>query len=145
MRVFWLRYRFWINGFILVLPFWFLYQALTPPPLEPKWAKKQNGEFSAEVRPADQEPPYLHDGDRVKDFSVIFCDSCTKRVKQAYLKVAEKAPNLPDDDSGIVHGNTLIQHAHVPFPDVTKADDRLWLTIQDWQGRIIQLSWALEK
>ncbi|WP_024850373.1 hypothetical protein [Hydrogenovibrio kuenenii] len=145
MKVFWLRYRFWINGFILLLPFWFLYQALTPPPLEPKWAKKQNGEFSAEVRPMDKEPPYLHDGEREKDFSVIFGDSCANRVKQAYLKVATSAPNLPDDDSGIVHGNTSIQHAHVPFPDVIKTDDRLWLTIQDWQGRIIQLSWVLEK
>ena len=67
---FWHRHKYKINGLVLILPFYFLYQSLFP--VFPKaLSTKQVAEFEITPTPYDLEPPYLHDGHYTKDFMPV--------------------------------------------------------------------------
>lgn len=141
-KLHWQRVCYYLSGFLLLLPCWYLWQALHPQ-FPPEWPEQTIGPFTAAPTPLDDAPPYAHDGARQKDFSVRFCDGCIPQIRQAYLSVGPAAAPLPENADGILHGNNLLQHVHAPFPAQVQAGDQLWLSVQQWNGEVHSVAWPL--
>lgn len=140
-RTFWQRWRYRINGLLLLAPCWFLYDALTPT-FPPEWPEQPIGPFSAAPRPADDNPPYPHDGGYLKDFSVRFCDGCVTKIRTAHVSVGRQPLEQPATD-GLLHGSSRSQHVHVPYPPSQGAGEMLWVSVQEWSGRMHHAAWPL--
>ena len=86
LRQFWARHKFKLNGLVLILPFWFLYQSLTPQ-FPPAWPAQQVGSFEVAPMPLNLEPPYAHHDEHVKDFMLMFNTGDISNVRQGYLNI----------------------------------------------------------
>lgn len=137
------RWMYRFSGFVLIAPAWFFYEAMSPPPLPQQWQQQSIGPFTAAPQPANNDAPYPHDGAFAKDFSVHFCAGCVERIRVAWLSVGEQPSALPDDLAGILHGNNFEQHVHAPFPKQRGNNDKLWLTVQQWNGQTHHAAWPL--
>jgi hypothetical protein len=136
-------FRYCLNALLLVAPAWFFYASLTPPPLPDPWDTQALGPWSLTPIPADDAPPYRHDGSLVKDFHFRICDGCGARMRTAIARVAMAAPELDASIEGIVHGHGDFLEAHVPWPEELTESHRLWVTSQDWSGATYHASWPL--
>lgn len=126
----------------LIAPVWFLYQSMNPV-FPAAWPEQSIGPFTAIPTPADDTAPYFYDGKYFKDFSVRLCEGCTAQVRRAFLSIGTEA-RIPDGEpAGILHGNSFILHAHARAPAQISGSDRLWLIVEDWQGKQYQQSWSL--
>ncbi|MEX0730410.1 MAG: hypothetical protein WED00_10470 [Aquisalimonadaceae bacterium] len=136
------RWKYCLSALLLILPAWFYYQSLNPE-LPPEWSEQRVGPFTAAPTPADTQPAYVYDGVSLKDFSVRFCEGCRARMRTAYLVVGPEPAAIPAGYDGIVHGHGSYAHVHVPYPERPAPEHRLWLTVQEWDGRLHQVSWPL--
>jgi hypothetical protein len=133
------------NGLLLILPIWFLYQSLTPK-LVPAWPSKQHGDFAITPTPLDLKDPYQHHAQYVKDFSFQLASAHIAQIRQGYANLGPAAlplAILEAGEQGILHGHAYGLHAHAIAPSKLSASDKLWLTIQTWQGQTLVLSWDL--
>ncbi len=143
----WNRHKYKINGLVLILPFYFLYQSLTPK-LPEALNTQKIASFEIAPTPFNMEPPYFHDGHYTKDFMLAFSQGNIKDIRQAYLNIGSKAlpfTKLQAGDDGILHGNQHSQEVHAIAPAVIKSKHKLWLTIENWQGERMVTSWDLPK
>ncbi|MCY7293860.1 hypothetical protein [Alteromonas sp. a30] len=139
----WKRYQYLLNGMLLALPVLFLYQSLTPS-FPASLGTKTVGEFEISAMPFDANPPYLHDGVYVKDFMVTFTKGNVDEIRQAYLNIGEKARPLNQmqrASEGILHGSRYGKHVHALASESIHPSDKVWLTIEHWDGRIEQVNW----
>ena len=142
---FWQRHKYQLNGLVLVLPIWFLYQSLTPA-FPPAWPAQQVGEFEIAPMPLNLEPPYAHHDEYVKDFYLTFSQGEISRIRQAYVNIGPAAlplAQLEQSEEGILHGSRHGQHVHAIAPKSLSANDKVWLTLQTWQGETLVSSWHL--
>ena len=142
---FWQRHKYRLNGLVLLLPFWFLYQSLTPV-FPPMWPAQQIGDFEIAPMPLNSEPPYAHHDQYVKDFMLTFSKGDIAAIRQAYLNIGPQALSLiqlQQGEEGILHGSRHGQHVHAIAPPTLSAADKVWLTLQTWQGETLTTSWAL--
>ncbi|KUM52050.1 hypothetical protein [Rheinheimera sp. EpRS3] len=141
----WQRHKYKLNGLVLVLPFWFLYQSLTPE-FPPAWPAQQVGQFEIAPMPLNLKPPYAHHDEYVKDFMLMFGQGDVSDIRQGYVNIGP-APlpieELQQGDEGILHGSRHGQHVHAIAPKQFSATDKLWLTIETWQGELLTSSWEL--
>ena len=72
-----------------------------------------------------------------------FCDDCSAQLRRAFLSIGIEASIPEDEPTGILHGSRFVLHAHAPAPQYITEQDRLWLVIEDWQGKQYQQSWSL--
>lgn len=142
LRKRWPRARYWINAAVLVAPVWFFYDALTPE-FPPAWQTQSVGPFTVTPTPHDEAEPYPHDGVHVKDFAFHFCDDCAGRIRMAYANAGPAPVDVLDGEDGVVHGRGAMQEAHVPYPPRPGPTDRLWLTVQEWNGTLHRVAWPL--
>lgn len=143
--IFWRKYKYQLNGLILILPVLFLYQSLTPN-FPAAWQAQQVGEFTISPMPADLKAPYQHHDDYVKDFSLIFERGDIGKIRQAYVNIGPAAlplSQLQQSENGILHGNKHGQHVHAIAPANLRTTDRLWVSIQNWQGEWLVAQWPL--
>ncbi|WP_423185195.1 hypothetical protein ACO1PK_08395 [Alishewanella sp. d11] len=142
---FWQRHKYKLNGLVLLLPFWFLYQSLTPE-LPAAWPVKQVGPFAISPMPLNLEPPYAHHDKFVKDFMLNFNKGDISAIRQGYLNIGPVAlplEQLQQGEAGIMHGSRHSQHVHAIAPVAFAANDKVWLTLQTWQGELLVTSWDL--
>ena len=144
-NTFWNRNKYWLSAWVLVLPPLFFYQSMNPtfPDL---MEQKSAGQFSASIMPLDNNAPYEHDGTYVKDYMVIFNSGEVTDIRQAYLNVGPTPlpwEQLQKSELGILHGSQYGQHVHAIAKPAFTAQDKLWLTIQNWQQQRTVLSWEL--
>ncbi|MCF2948004.1 hypothetical protein L0668_07790 [Paraglaciecola aquimarina] len=142
---FWGRNKYEINGLVLILPLYFLYQSLTP--VFPKaWATQKVGTFEITPTPYDMDQPYQHEGHFTKDFLLIFSQGKVAHIRQAYFNIGE-APiplaELQTGDEGILHGSQHGQEVHAIAPKLISAGHKAWLTIENWQGEQFITSWDI--
>lgn len=138
------RWYYCLSGLLLVLPFWYLYQQLNPtfpPPLE----KKDIGPYSVQPMPLNELPAYDYGDDYFKDFSLTFCQGCVENIRYAYMSVGPEPAPMPHDAHGAIHGAGDVKHAHAPFPENLTDSDKLWVTVQDWQGKSYHAYWELSE
>jgi len=143
----WNRYKYKINGLLIILPFYFLYQSLSPV-FPDAWDTKTIGEFDVTPMPYNLEPPYLHHGSYTKDFMLTFSQGNIDHIRQAYLNIGREAiplTTLQKGDEGILHGSKHGQEVHAISPKKLKSADKVWLTIEDWKGQTIITSWELPR
>ena len=68
---FWQRHKYKLNGLVLVLPFWFLYQSITPV-FPPAWPAQQLGDaVEAEFHAADMRAHRLRPGERALEIDGV--------------------------------------------------------------------------
>lgn len=143
----WNRYKYKINGLVICFSFYYLYQSLFPQ-FPDVWETKKIGGFEVAPMPYDLEAPYLHDGVYSKDFLLIFKQGRVDTIRQAYLNIGVKAiplSTLQSSEHGILHGSQHGQEVHAIAPKVLSAKNRVWLTIENWQGEQFVTSWAIPK
>jgi len=142
---FWQRHKYKLNGLILILPLIFLYQSLNPV-FPDAWEAQQVGAFEIAPMPLDLKPPYAHHDEFVKDFLLIFSKGQISDIRQGYVNIGKNAlplASLQQGDEGILHGGRHGQHVHAIAPPRFVPGDKLWLTIQTWQGDVLVLSWPI--
>lgn len=142
---FWQRNKYKLNGLVLLLPFWFLYQSLTPE-FPPAWPAQQIGDFEIAPMPLNLKPPYAHHDNYVKDFYLTFSQGEISSIRQAYINIGPAAlplAQLQQGGDGILHGSRHGQHVHAIAPQTLSASDKVWLTLQTWQGETLITSWTL--
>lgn len=88
--LFWQKNKYKLNGLILVLPFLFLYQSLTPN-FPPAWQAQELGEFKIAPMPLNMKAPYQHHDEYVKDFMLIFEKGETRLIRQGYANIGPEA------------------------------------------------------
>lgn len=138
-----LKHRLYrLNALLLIVPLWFVYRTLVPEAAA-EWPVRGIGPFTAAPMPADADPPYLHEDGYMKDFAVRLCSGCGERIRLAYLSVGERPAETRDGVDGILHGFGSLQHAHAPFPKQPGMRDKLWLTVQEWNGQLHHAAWPL--
>ncbi|WP_192021493.1 hypothetical protein [Shewanella sp. WPAGA9] len=143
----WDRYKYKVNGLVLILSCFFLYKNLFPQ-FPDAWSTKSIGSFEVTPMPYNLDSPYMHDGTYTKDFLLIFSQGEVADIRQAYFNIGA-APlsltDMQDADAGILHGSQHGQEVHAIAPKVIQADHRAWLTIENWQGKLKTVSWAIPK
>jgi len=142
---FWQRNKFKLSGLVLILPFWFLYDAMTPE-FPPAWNEQPIGSYVISPMPFDLKQPYAHHDEYVKDFLLLIKQGDIKNIRQGYVNIGV-APlplnKLQQGDEGIVHGSEHGLHVHAIAPPKFSPGDKLWLTIQTWQGELLTTHWEL--
>lgn len=144
-RTFWQRYKYKLSGLVLILPFWFLYDSLTPV-FPPAWQEQTVGDYLVTPVPFDLKQPYAHHDEFVKDFLLMFKQGDIAQIRQGYVNIGEHPlalTELQQGDEGILHGSEHGLHVHAIAPARFSATDKLWLTIQTWQGDTLTHSWPL--
>lgn len=148
----WQRYKYKLNFLILILPLYFFYQSLHPvfPPAWPAQTlgslEQKFGPFEIVPMPFDLEPAYQHENSYVKDFLLMFNQGDIGQIRQAYLNIGEQPlalSELQQGSDGILHGSRHGQHVHAIAQPSFKHQDKMWLTIENWQGDQITTSWEL--
>lgn len=137
------KYKYVINALILILPVIYLYQSLNPV-FPPVLETKTLGEYRITPMPYTETAPYQHDGVYVKDFLLMFEQGDVATVRQAYLNIAAKPlalDQLEHEELGILHGTRHGQHVHALTNKTITAQDKIWLTLQKWDGSIETTSW----
>ena len=145
-NTFWHRNKFKLSGLLLILPIYFLYESLQPPEFPDVWESKSVGQLELALQPMNNEPPYAHHEDWVKDFSVWVNDGAVKNIRQAYINIGPRPlplNQLEQDDVGILHGSDSLQHVHAIAPRKYSPSDQVWLTLQNWDGSQHVQSWSL--
>ena len=99
-NTFWQRHKYKLNGLVLVLPFWFLYQSLTPE-FPPAWPAQQVGDFEIAPMPLNLKPPYAHHDEYVKDFMLMFSKGDISGIRQGYLNIGPQALPLAQLQQGV--------------------------------------------
>jgi hypothetical protein len=141
----WQRYKYKLNGLLLILPFYFLYQSLSPE-FPDAWETQKIGSFEVTPMPYNLDPPYLHDGSYTKDFFFTVNQGDIQEIRQAYVNIGKQALPLnilAGGNEGILHGSQHGQEAHAISPKRLKAEDKVWLTIEDWTGKQSVTSWNI--
>lgn len=137
--------KYWLNALILVLPAWFYYQSLHPE--FPASLRSQTfGDYRVTPMPFDEKPPYVHDGLYVKDFLLVFNEGDVDSVRQGYLNIGATAmplKQLVEHELGILHGTKHGQHVHALANESLAKDDKIWLTLETWQGEVMVMNWPL--
>lgn len=145
-NTFWNRSKFKLSALILILPIYFLYDQLQPPTIPDVWKEKQIGPFGIALQPTNNEAPYAHHDDWVKDFSAYVNEGKVSDIRQGYVSIGEKPVPLnvlENNDVGILHGSDLLQHVHAIAPQHYEPGHRVWLTLQTWDGKVHKTSWQL--
>lgn len=137
--------KYLINGLVLLLPIYYLFQSMTPSQIA-AWPTKQIGDVTITPTPADLNAPYSHHAQYVKDFSFQLASKHIAQIRQGYANIGATAlplATLESGDAGVLHGNAYGLHAHAIAPPALSSSDKLWLTIQTWQGDVQVFSWEL--
>lgn len=141
----WNRYKYKINGGVIILSCYFLYQSLFPV-FPDALATKIIGEYDVTPYPYNTNQPYFHHGSYVKDFMLTFKKGNIDNLRQGYLNLGEKPlpiSQLQIDGDGILHGTKHGQEVHAVSPKVLTSTDKIWLTIETWQGEQRIISWDI--
>ncbi|MGX9463035.1 hypothetical protein ACWXWU_17620 [Shewanella sp. A14] len=141
----WNRYKYKINGLLLILTCYFLYQSLFPK-FPDAWETQNLGSFEITPIPYNLDPPYLHDGTYTKDFLLLFNKGNVDDIRQAYFNIGTKPlplAKLQLGDAGILHGSQHGQEVHAIAPKALTPEDKAWLTIESWQGEQSVISWNI--
>ncbi|WP_404338698.1 hypothetical protein [Pseudoalteromonas mariniglutinosa] len=141
----WQRYKYILNAALLALPCWFIYQSLNPQ-FPAQWQTQTIGEFAITPMPLDLAPPYSHHSEYVKDFYLSFNEGDVSDIRQAYLNIGHSALPINElviGDEGIMHGTVHGQHVHAIAPQKITTNDKLWITIETWQGEQLVQKWDI--
>ncbi|MBV1909829.1 MAG: hypothetical protein KUG78_10945 [Kangiellaceae bacterium] len=141
----WDKNKYLINGLVLILIGYYLYQSLNPkfPDL---WEPKQVGEFELTPMPFDLEQPYLHHGVYTKDFFLFVNKGNVKNIRQAYINIGNSPSPLSELEltgNGILHGSQHGQEVHAIAPERIASNHKMWLTLENWQGQQFITSWDI--
>ena len=143
----WHRHKYLLNAWVLILPLYFLYQSLSPE-FPPVLREQTLGQYTVAPMPFDTKGAYEHDGEFVKDFLVTFKQGEIDQIRQAHMNIASSATPIEvirerNAEEGILHGSRHGQHVHALAKETFEHGDRIWLTIENWDGSVVQTSWEL--
>lgn len=79
-----------------------------------------------------------------KDYEVKISKNVLDKIKIVTLYVNSREQKYDIKTHAIAHGNPYELHAHVPFSDTLKDDDKLWLEISYWNNEKKILSWNIK-
>lgn len=142
----WFRGRFYLSGLVLILPvmaFPAYFAMLGTPPLGGHILPvREVGPYRVTLAEFMPGPPRL--GPRsvpMKDLVLAVEDGYPSRIRSAYLRLG-RPPN--DRNLGeFLHGNPYRLAAELPLIVEPRADQTVWLTLEDWDGTLHQTSWPV--
>lgn len=128
---------------LLMLP-WYLNWIELPDRSRPLPARDVGPWSVALVESKPGKPYALFGGQKQKDYGIRFADGYPSHIRQAHLQVSEQPPAL-DVFDGHAHGSPYNLHTHVSFPHTLSHEHRLWLTVENWDASVHQISWPLNE
>jgi hypothetical protein len=144
----WFRGKYYLSGLVLILPimaFPAYFQRVGTPPLGAHiLPEREVGPFKVTLAEFMAGPPYLAPKNHlVKDYSLRVAEGYPDRIRSIYIRVGEP-PNIRNLGD-FMHGNPYRLHGHVRFMEPPRADEKIWLTIEEWDGTMHQTSWLLSE
>lgn len=144
----WRGGRFHLSALVLILPIvafpqYFLERA-APPLGAHILPSRPVGPVTVTLAEFMPGPPRVGDYGRLfKDYILHIPDGYPDRIRSVYMRVG-KPPNARTLGD-IVHGDPNRLHAEVRFMEPPRADDTLWLTLEEWDGTLHQTWWPLSE
>lgn len=147
LRRIWHHWKFRLSGLLLLAPVAVIVSDLMDPhdDFDARVLSSGTvGPWTVTLAEAWQGPPATNLPGTIvmKDLAARFCDGCARDIRAAYLTVDHERPSI-DQAGSPLHGNPHHLEAHVFFPTTFRGDERLWLTVDAWDGSVFQTSWAL--
>ena len=139
------RKRYWLNAILLILPVWYIYKAFNPT-FPDSLPVIDVGSYSLSAMPYNEDAPYQHDGIYVKDFLVLFQKGDVDNIRQAFVNIGKNPIAIADAEGhelGILHGSKYGKEVHALAQAALSADDKVWITLQTWDGEVYQGAWPL--
>ncbi|WP_263143564.1 thiamine pyrophosphate-binding protein [Pseudomonas sp. RIT-PI-AD] len=148
----WQRWRFHLNALLLVVPLVFMSKYLHD---QARFSGKlglgerEIGELAVgpwTLRLAEWEvgdPEDEGQAGYMKAFVVALCETCSGEIKAAYLRIGQ--PRSLRAAGALLSGNPYRLIAEVPVPPRASAGDRLWITVEGWDGAVHQATLPLEQ
>lgn len=144
----WFRGKYYLSGLILILPliaFPNYFTRVAVPRLGAHILPEQAvGPFQVTLAEFMPGPPLVGPKEHLlKDYALEIREGYPDRIRSVYIRVGvpPNARNLGE----IMHGTPYRLHAHVRFMTPPRADERMWLTLEEWDGSIHQASWPLSE
>lgn len=144
-RRLWERSRFHLSALLLLVPLALAPAALRTPSPElgaRALPERTVGPWSVVVSEAKLEAPPSGEG-ATKDYNARFCEGCAEAIRAAWLTAGSEP--RPGTNNGLLHGSPHQLEAHAPYPARIAPGDRLWLTVEGWDGRTHEVSWPLHE
>ena len=127
----------------IYLSMYFLYGE--PEPDHKYYKERFIDKFKVILFEENTKAPYtIFNGTKMKDYGVEFNIEDLEHFRIINLQVSKEVPKISLIE-GLVHGSPYELDAHVPFPKTIDEDDKLWLIIEKWDGKIIHISWPLKE
>jgi len=151
MTMRWRRWKYHLNGLLLLLPLVFLGEfiaAREPGPKPGAVSLPDRSVAGCAARLHVEAPAHPEPGGTL-DVLLTFPQDCLPEHRILFLAVGESPPDpvpyLLGGNASVLHGGRHNLHAHVPVPEEFRGDEALWLFIEDWQGAFHRTSWPLER
>ncbi|MGB3865631.1 MAG: thiamine pyrophosphate-binding protein [Xanthobacteraceae bacterium] len=141
----WQRWRFHLSALVLIVPVAFAPAFFHENALfdgKKGLGEREIGEIAVgpwSVRLAEfrvVEPDAEGRAGYAKEFTLALCPACVDSVKAAYLRVGQ--PRNVRVAGALFSGTPYRQTAEIRIPERTTADDKLWLTLEGWDGTLHQ-------
>lgn len=145
-RWLWFRGRYYLSALILILPimaFPFYFRQMSTPPLGSNIRPERSiGPFQVTLAEFMPGPPIVAPKHHMlKDYVVHVREGYPDRIRSIYIRVGK--PTNIHTLGDFMHGNPYRLHGHVRFMEPPRADDEVWLTIEEWDGTMHQASWPV--
>lgn len=142
----WFRGKYLLSILVLLLPltaFPDYFVAVEAPPLGLNiLPERMVGPFPVTLAEFMPGPPRI--GPRrhlLKDYALSIREGYPDRIRSVYIRVG-KPPNSRNLGE-FMHGTPYRLHAELRFVTPPRADDTLWLTLEEWDGTLHQTHWPL--
>lgn len=133
------RNKFHLSALILLVPLYFLPEALSgeaPRLVADLHHPLTIGPYDLTLVTADERPYRGSGGETVKDYQVHLRPGAMDSIRGIFLRVGK--PRSLRAAGALAEGSPYRQFAHVLLPDTLTGDEELWLTIERWDGSIVQ-------
>lgn len=132
----------------VVIPFLFLayYYFVGEVEHEHKYYEKRSiDDFNVVLIEEEKTPPYtIFGGTKMKNYALKFDIENLNYIRVANLQISKIAPEI-SLINGLAHDNPYELHVHVVFPQNLEEDDKLWLSIEKWDGTTKQIFWPVKE
>lgn len=147
----WLRWRFHLCVLVLLVPVFFFTSSMNEERLDSGLRGLGMRELPEQsvgpwrVRLAEKTlmaPTADGEAGHTKPFVAAFCQVCIPEIRAAYLRIGK--PRNVRSAGALFYGSLYRSDVQLVIPPTLRSADRIWLTVEGWDGSVHQTSWPIE-
>lgn len=140
MRHVWLRRLFYLSLLMLMVPVYMLYRQLQPvtttaaentlllDQVVGQWHVALHGQSLSRAGTPESNEYQLH-----------ICAECTRTLKAAFISIGKP---IAAEYGAVFSGGPIVFRSELPVPAEPRAEVKIWLTLEGWNGDVWQVSIA---